>query len=188
MKEEHYPLLVAHPVHCAYCIKVICNISLTFQQCIYFLLLRDQIKHMEVLKEIMEMDFWSVDVLLDCKKELKYAFRVLKLGYAALLLNVIVVTTAQYHFDIYPHLPFISRKIYPYYGLACILFSTGGYMTAYAHCITHCYACVHLYCQVLLLNDYFKQLKLYLGKTKGMEINVTDHILLGVKQHSKLIR
>lgn len=188
IKYGHSHIIVAYPVYCTQCISVICNTYSTFQQLISFLTLRDQIKHMEVLKEIMEVEFWSIDVPLDCKKELKYAFRVLKLGYAALLLNLAVVTTIQYFLDLYPHLPFISSKIYPYYWLACVLYTIGSYITTYAHCITHCYVCLHLYCQVLLLSEYFKQLELNSENNKGIEINVTDHILFGIKQHAKLIR
>lgn len=137
---------------------------------------------------MMEMDFWSLDVRLDCKKELDYAFQVIKLGFAALLLNLTVVSTGQYLLDIFAHWPFISSKLYPYYTVASILHTYGAYLTAYTHCLMYSYPCFHVYCQLLLLSEYFKQLRLNSDQYREIEINVEKYIILGMKQHAKIIR
>lgn len=143
---------------------------------------------MHVLKEMMEMDFWSLDVPLDCKKELEYVFRIIKLALAALILNLTVVSTVQYLLDIFPHWPFISNKLYPYYAAASILHTYGGYLTAYTHCLMYGYPCFHVYCQILLLTEYFKKLRMNSDIHREIEINVEEYIMLGIKQHAKIIR
>lgn len=143
---------------------------------------------MKVLKEMMKIDFWSIDVPLGCKQELDDAFLIIKLGLAALILNLTVVSTGRYICDIFPHWPFISNKLYPYYVAASVLHTYGAYIIAYTHCLIYAYPSFHIYCQILLLSEYFKQLKLNSEKPNQIEVNVEDYIYFGIKQHANIIR
>lgn len=136
----------------------------------------------------MEIDFWSMDVPLDCKKDLEFSFRLIKFGYAILMLNLVAVVTGQYILDNYAPWPIISRKTYPYYRVASMLYVFGGYFVAYTHFVIYSYACFHTYCQILLLNEYFKHLVANYGRNQGIQINVTEGLIFGIKQYNKLVR
>lgn len=169
----------------------ICNnkVIQNFQELIFYLLIQYQMKHMQVLKKVMERDFWSIEnVSLDCKNYLELIFRFIKFGYAILILDLIAIVTGQYFLDVYPQWPFVSIHMYPYYVAAATLYTFGGYLATYTHFLIYCYACFHAHCQIVLLNEYFKQLKSDSCMNEGIEINVADHIKFTIKQHRKLIR
>lgn len=155
---------------------------------LFCLLIRRHTKRKHIIKEMMKMDFWSIDVPLGCRKDLDNAFRLIKLVFAILIINLIVVVTEQYILDIYAHWPFISRNMQPYYIAMCVLYTIGCYFVLYTHISIYSYSCFHTYCQILLLNEHYKQLRTNSGSNKQIEINVTNHLIIGIKQHNKLIR
>lgn len=136
----------------------------------------------------MERDFWSIDnAPLDCKKDLECIFRLIKFGYAILLLNLFGVVALQYVLDIYAKWPFISTEMYPYYVAASIFYTFGSYFATYTYFLIYCYACFHIYCQMVLMNEYFKQLKSNCFNDGKIKISATGHISLAIQQHKKLI-
>lgn len=159
-----------------------------FQQLIFYLLIRCQINEMKILKEVMEMDFWSVDVPFSCKKKLAYIFQLIKLGCLIAVLNLVFVVTLQFITHIYVHWPFISSKMYPCYIAATALYTFGSFITIYTHCIIYCYMSFHTYCQMLLLNEYYKQLRSSSSQNRSIAVSLTDYIVFGIKQYTKLVR
>lgn len=160
---------------------------------LFFVLIRRQTKHLPMLRKKMEMDFWSIDLSVSCRNKMEHTFRFIKIGLAALVLNLIVVSTGQYIIDLYAHWPFISHTMYPYYIVTSVLYTIGGYWITYTHCINYSSLCLHVYCQNLLLNAYFRRIKSNWKRHKNIiykecDINLHNRMIFGIKQHTKLIQ
>lgn len=167
-----------------------------FKELVSFVPLNIQLKSTYDVKASMERDFWSTDVSFTTKHKLYNITMVAKALVISLVLNAIIMTVGQFAFNIYAQWPFVSEKIYPYYIVAFILFTSGAYIVVYSHCLIFSYHCFHAYCQTLLLNEYFKQIASDFSNltdsqkamSEDYQVAINRRLMFGIEHHIKLRR